>query len=172
MSSLKSRAIFFFDVLLLSTIICTVLEYHRHRLRRDGVTCLCVRVDFREIVCYSYGADYPRITCVPLTFFGEGCNTVTGTWRGVGMDGGSWVCSFTGNRDNFDSRFEGNSSRCCIEWFCLVFLDAILLTNKSVFNNIRFNSILFSRQCKKVNLVSQLNFAWNIFNVPNNWTEI
>lgn len=60
-------------------------------------------------------ADYPRISRVPLTFFGEGCNTVTGTWRGVGMGGGSWTCSFTGNRDNFDSRFEGNSSKCCIE---------------------------------------------------------
>jgi len=81
----------------------------------------------------SVVADYPWIIRVPLTFFGEGCNTVTGTWRRVGMDGGDWVCSFAGNRGNFDSRFEGNSSRCCIEWFCLVFLDAILSTNKSAF---------------------------------------
>jgi len=120
MSSLKSRAISFFDVLLLSSIICTVLEYRQRRLSMT-ISPICVRELYARIserlraVPTIVVADYPRIIRVPLTFFGEGCNTVTGTWRGVGTDGGSWVCSFTGNRDNFESRFEGNSSRCCIE---------------------------------------------------------
>jgi len=122
---------------------------------------LYMRISEIDTVPTIVVADYPRIIRVPLTFFGEGCNTVTGTWRGVGMDGGSWVCSFTGNRNNFDSRFEGNSSRCCIEWFCLVFLDAILLTDKSALYNICNNLIIsytyrdLQQHCCKVAILWQ-----------------
>ena len=55
MSLLKSRAIFFFDVLLLSSIICTVLEYHQHRLKRDDIAHLCARIvhaDFRDCILF------------------------------------------------------------------------------------------------------------------------
>jgi len=56
MSSLKSRAISFFDVLLLSSIICTVLEYRQRHLRHD---------DDRLSVCVNYTRGFQR-DCVLL----------------------------------------------------------------------------------------------------------
>lgn len=48
-----------------------------------------------------------------------------GTWRGVEI-GNDRVGSFVENCDGFVSLLDGNSRRCCIEWFFLVFFDAIL----------------------------------------------